>query len=590
MIHARHTQTRSTRRPGGAPEMRRKVSGYGAIGLLILMLAGCAHRPSPATMENTQPSPRVPHPEAMAHYVQAELYAQEGDYQQAITHFTESLRLDPEAAEIWVAFGEMLLSGGYVADAGVAAERAIALEPNGASAARLLAGVRWAQGRIEEAAAEYRRLAVLDPEDLESQFQLGILLTQNERADEAMEVLERIRHRSSLPPGMLIEIGRIYKAAGDYERAIEAYETFLEQRPKNAQALRELAQAYSEAGNEARAIAALQRVVSLRPGDIGSWRRLQGFYVQQGDLTQAFIVTEEIVRRDSTDILSRKQHAVLQEQMGNSSAALEEWKAITEMDPGDATVWEHLAYLLWRDEQMGAAGEAFETAHSLGSESMAVYQGLGSLYIDEGRFDRARSILAEGVDRHPDSGGIAFLLGVAIQRGGDPEQGLVYLQRAEELTPDREEVLFEIGVSLEVLGRIEESAELFRRVIAINPLNAAAYNYIGYMYAERGIRLDEAVQLITRALELDPENGSYLDSLGWAFSHQGKFEAAERALRRAAEMKPDEPIIFEHLGALYLRLGRLEEAGEAWERAVEMNPDNAALAEELRSVKEKLER
>ena len=73
-------------------------------------------------------------------------------------------------------------------------------------------------------------------------------------------------------------------------------------------------------------------------------------------------------------------------------------------------------------------------------------------------------------------------------------------------------------------------------MILLDPKHAEAYNYVGYMYAEKGIRLDEAQRLIQKALELEPENGYYIDSLGWAYYQQGRYTDAVRELRRAVEL------------------------------------------------------
>ena len=52
----------------------------------------------------------------------------------------------------------------------------------------------------------------------------------------------------------------------------------------------------------------------------------------------------------------------------------------------------------------------------------------------------------------------------------------------------------------------------FKQLIARDPENAPALNYLGYMLAERGERLDESVGYVKKALEIEPDNGSYLDS------------------------------------------------------------------------------
>ena len=58
-------------------------------------------------------------------------------------------------------------------------------------------------------------------------------------------------------------------------------------------------------------------------------------------------------------------------------------------------------------------------------------------------------------------------------------------------------------------------------------------NYLGYMLADKGIRLPEALKMIRKAVDLEPMNGAYLDSLGWAYFKLGEYELAEDNLRQA---------------------------------------------------------
>jgi hypothetical protein len=39
----------------------------------------------------------------------------------------------------------------------------------------------------------------------------------------------------------------------------------------------------------------------------------------------------------------------------------------------------------------------------------------------------------------------------------------------------------------------------FRNVIALDSTDASAYNYIGYLFADKGIHLDESVELVKKA-------------------------------------------------------------------------------------------
>jgi tetratricopeptide (TPR) repeat protein len=110
-------------------------------------------------------------------------------------------------------------------------------------------------------------------------------------------------------------------------------------------------------------------------------------------------------------------------------------------------------------------------------------------------------------------------------------------------------------------------------VIALDPKHAESYNYIGYMYAEKGTNLSEAIQLIQQALALEPENGYFIDSLGWAYYQQGRYQEALRELKRAVSLAKEDPVLYEHLGDAYLKNNLTNEALEAWEKSLKVDPD-----------------
>jgi tetratricopeptide (TPR) repeat protein len=107
------------------------------------------------------------------------------------------------------------------------------------------------------------------------------------------------------------------------------------------------------------------------------------------------------------------------------------------------------------------------------------------------------------------------------------------------------------GAAAEQAGLTDRAAELLRQSIALEPESAEAYNYLGYMWTDRGENLEEAGKLIQKALEIDPDNGAYIDSLGWYYYKTGDAERAVKELLRAAEIiKPEDPVVFDHLGTL----------------------------------------
>ena len=93
----------------------------------------------------------------------------------------------------------------------------------------------------------------------------------------------------------------------------------------------------------------------------------------------------------------------------------------------------------------------------------------------------------------------------------------------------------------------------------VPPGDANAANYLGYLWADRDVRLEEALDLVNLAVEIEPENPAYLDSLGWVHYRLGAMEEAEYWLRRAIEFNGDDGTLLAHLGEILLASGESEE-------------------------------
>jgi tetratricopeptide (TPR) repeat protein len=155
------------------------------------------------------------------------------------------------------------------------------------------------------------------------------------------------------------------------------------------------------------------------------------------------------------------------------------------------------------------------------------------------------------------------------KRFADAEAAALKSLELSKTSGEQEYPHFVLGSIYERQKKYDQAEQHFQEVLKANPLNAAAFNYLGYMLADRGVRLDESVKLIQKALEIEPSNGAYLDSLGWAYYKMSKFDLAAPNLEKAAKMISGDPTIQEHLGYVYLEMGKTREAQAAWEKALQ---------------------
>src|ERR1700741_407483 len=152
-----------------------------------------------------------------------------------------------------------------------------------------------------------------------------------------------------------------------------------------------------------------------------------------------------------------------------------------------------------------------------------------------------------------------------LHRWKDAEEAL---NKAGALTTKKEAriyLLFLRGALAERQKHYEPAEDFFRQALDLDPSNAMVLNYLGYMLADKGIKLPEALKMIRKAVEQEPMNGAFLDSLGWAYFKLGQFELAEENLRQAVERDQTDPTVHQHLGDLYEKTGRIRLAASQWQ-------------------------
>jgi len=122
-------------------------------------------------------------------------------------------------------------------------------------------------------------------------------------------------------------------------------------------------------------------------------------------------------------------------------------------------------------------------------------------------------------------------------------------------------------------GRIDEAREVYREILAANPLSLKARNNLGALYDEAG-QHELALEQFEAAEKIDPENVEVLGNLGAALGALGRYEEAERVLRRALRIEPESVDVHANLGILSFRRGLYADAEEHLRWVCERAPDH----------------
>jgi tetratricopeptide (TPR) repeat protein len=127
-------------------------------------------------------------------------------------------------------------------------QRAIALNPNYATAHHWYGDFLGGRGNLEGYLQELRRAETLDPLSRQIGTEVGRALYALRRNDEAVAQLQQVLRADPGFPGAHISLGRVYLQQGRMAEAISEFQLGVELRGRNAIDVAQLAHAYAVAG------------------------------------------------------------------------------------------------------------------------------------------------------------------------------------------------------------------------------------------------------------------------------------------------------------------------------------------------------
>ena len=244
-----------------------------------------------------------------------------------------------------------------------------------------------------------------------------------------------------------------------------------------------------------------------------------------------------------------------------------------------------LAVTLYRSEQDENAMARFEALMKADPNDPAPLLTLAQLPDVLRRCPQSRQFVDDWMARHPDDIQTPTVLAAAWIAARDVEgiraaEGLLrsVLQRA----PESIATLLVLGDLTGAMGRLEENANVNRRILEIAPNNVIAMNNLAWYLCEEQGKYQEAMDLATRGLDLAPEYLDLIDTRGVAHYRLGHMDEAVRDFTRFVELCPPGaaslPTTRFHLARTYAAMGNSAEAVRQLEQISGLREGNSGLS------------
>jgi len=559
----------------------------------------------------------------------AELYARTGRIKDAVLEAQDILKRDGNNLEAHRLLGRIYLRSLGDMQSGTQSqeilklaieqyEDIIRLDPKSVEDHLLLGRLYRLNNDLVKAENEFKTAVKIQPDSEEAVTALSILYNEEGDTSRALEVL------NAFPEGarsakLYSALGYTYEQNKAYKKAIEAYQKSVDLDHDNLDSVRGLAQNLMNDNQPDAALVQYKVIAEADPSDAQTYMRMAEIYRRNGKLDEA----QECLKKASAVVpesLELKYNlAVIEDAQGKydeAIALLNQLLQKTEHANGEydtseknnrAIFLERLGTVYRESNKPQLAIDTFHRMLDLGDDNaIRGYQQIVETYRDQKQWQLATTTAEEAAKKYPndrqlqmvaasqradlgspgpaidqvksmlkgtaDDREVYIALAQMYSRTKDWPQAEANINKAMELSTkpdDKDYVIFVEGSIYERQKKYELAEESFHKVLADDPKNAQALNYLGYMLADRDTRLEEALGYIRKAVALDPQNGAYLDSLGWVYYRMGNYDLAEENLRRASEKIGSDPTVQAHLGDLYQKTGRLKLATAHWQRALE---------------------
>jgi len=450
----------------------------------------------------------------------------------------------------------------------------------------------------------------LDPTSTEAQQAVSEMLIATGKLKDTEPFLAKLLVKEETRAGGFLYLNVLLSRSSDKEGVLSLVQSLATPYPKLAEAHFAVAQSAWSAGQNELALEALNTAERLKPGwSIAALLKGQILFIKSPQAALDFY--QNFLKQDPTANEIRINMAKLLVSQKRYAEAKKEYPLIIKNANKSPEVPAILGLLSYQSTDYVAAESYFQqaldldfkdvdqlyiylaqTAEKLNHDDVALswYSKIqsGPRYL-EAQIDLANVIARtqsvdkaiDKLDALEDLNAEQQIIVIQAQAGllgkvKRDQEAFDLLDKAVANLPNTAELVYDYALAAERLHKYDILESELRKAISAKPDFAAAYNALGYSFADRNIKLDEAIKLIEKALSISPNDHYILDSLGWAYYRKGNLDKAIDYLQQAYNFNAD-PEIAAHLGEVLWQKGAREEAAKIWRDALIANPENEVL-------------
>ncbi len=450
--------------------------------------------------------------------------------------------------------------------------------PHSSNAREVLAAVMLSQAQMPDVSGVWEKLLADDKQDRLNDFRnLDLVLAQHPDHEGALALAKKLAEPYPDMAESHYLVGTQALAAKKLALALEESRTALEIRPDWESAALLEGEVLQKQGHRNEARDFYQGFLKKNPGARDVQLYFARYLVENKDYAAAREQFDQLLKGAPKNPDLTLAVGLLTLQLKDYSQATVLFKKALELGYHDPNVVRlYLGESYEEQKKWDEAGQWYG-AVTEGDQYMVARIREANMWARQNQLDKGLALLDSIPANTPEQRDQKILARESmLSDAGQYQAAFDTLTSALKATPDDTDLLYERAIVADKLGHMDVLEHDLRRVIALKPQNAQAYNALGYSLADHSLRLNEAKGLIHKALMLSPEDPSIIDSLGWVQFRMGDLTKSVETLQQAYTLQ-DDPEIAAHLGEAQWVSGDQAAARKTWEGGLKTDPENETL-------------
>lgn len=522
-------------------------------------------------------------------YLKARQLVLDGKFQEAAPLLEKALKGDAENAYLHHQLSEVYLRLNNFEKAETFGKKAVELDGSNVEYRKSLGATYATLKKYKEAKEQYGKIAELEPTNSSAPLLIGILEAESGNAEKGVEVLSKTLSENPDNVMALFYRAKIHLELDQIEKARFDLDKCLTLRPSFVEAGTALGLIYEKTNQPDEAVKVYERI----QGDGAFSKRLAQIYLQKNDYEKALNALLTYEKSQPDDYTARIKIGLIYFELKQYDKGEKTLQAILKEQPDADNVHFHLARIY---EEKKETDKAFKEYKKVSKEAGIFFVEaslrVGTIYREKSQIKEGIQFSKKLLDQNPDVTDFYDMHASFFEAQKDYKKALAVIEQGLKKTPSHEKLLYFQGALFDKMGNKKDAVEKMKKIIAMNPENAHALNFVAYTWSEMGENLPEAEEYVKKAITLRPADGYIQDTLGWIQFKQGKIEEAIASLEKAVTLQPDEAVILDHLGDAYLKKQDYAKATDIYKKAQSFAKKDKDMSKKLESkmsllVKEK---